>query len=400
MNSRARRAMLAPCLPRSSSPPAHDRASRSPPCRHPRRRVRRPRRGVDLKKADAEVVLIDRHDYHTFQPLLYQLATGLLEPTAVGHSLRDLVRHDQDNVAVHKTAVTAIDLEAREVKLADMEPLTYDFLVLGLGAEVTFFGTEGAAEHAFPMYTLADAVRLKEHLLGRWEAADKDPSLLEDGALNVVVVGGGPTGVESAGAIAELYRGDFARDYPGIPQEKARVGPGRGGAGRLRDVQAEPPHVRERGAREAHRRGRHRRARRVCRADPRHAEVRRGDRRAHARLGRRPAGQPARPVARAGTRARQPDRRRARSHGHGSPGGLCRRRHRRDHGCGDRQVLPQLGSVALQSGEHVGEEIARRLEGQGPKPFKYRDKGTTPRSRFSGIVSSSLPAGQVAGRST
>ena len=119
--------------------------------------------------------------------------------------------------------MTAIDLEAREVKLADMAPLTYDFLVLGLGAEVTFFGTEGAAEHAFPMYTLTDAVRLKEHLLGRWEAADKDPSLLEDGALNVVVVGGGPTGVESAGAIAELYRGDFAKDYPGIPQEKARI---------------------------------------------------------------------------------------------------------------------------------------------------------------------------------
>src|SRR5262245_8779392 len=162
---------------------------------------------LQLKKADADVTLIDRHDYHTFQPLLYQLATGLLEPNAVGHSIRDLV-HDQDNVTVHKTSVTAIDLEKRELQLAEMEPLTYDHLVLALGAEVNFFGTDGAAEHAFPMYTLSDAVRLKEHVLGRWEAADKDPSLLEDGGLNVVVVGGGPTGVESAGAIAELYRGD------------------------------------------------------------------------------------------------------------------------------------------------------------------------------------------------
>ena len=144
----------------------------------------------ELKGADVDVVLVDRHDYHTFQPLLYQLATGLLETSAVGHSLRDLV-HDQDNTTVHKTAVTAIDLAAREAQLAEMAPLSYDYLVLALGAEVNFFGTHGAAEHAFPMYTLADAVRLKEHVLERWEAADKDPSLIADGALNVVVVGGG-----------------------------------------------------------------------------------------------------------------------------------------------------------------------------------------------------------------
>ncbi len=66
-------------------------------------------------------------------------------------------------------------------------------------------------------------VRLKRHILERWEAADKDPSLIDDGALNVVVVGGGPTGVESAGAIAELYRGLFSKDYPDVPQEKARI---------------------------------------------------------------------------------------------------------------------------------------------------------------------------------
>ena len=73
------------------------------------------------------------------------------------------------------------------------------------------------------MYTLADAVRLKDHVLGRWEAADRDPSLVEDGALNVVVVGGGPTGVETAGALAELYRADFAKDYRGIAPEQARI---------------------------------------------------------------------------------------------------------------------------------------------------------------------------------
>src|SRR5439155_18592713 len=124
---------------------------------------------------------------------------------------------------VHKTTVTAVDLAKREVRFSEMAPLGYDYLVVGLGAEVTFFGAEGTAEHAFPMYTLADAVRLKEHVLGRWEAADKDPALVEDGALNVVVVGGGPTGVESAGALAELYRGEFVKDYPSVDQEQARV---------------------------------------------------------------------------------------------------------------------------------------------------------------------------------
>src|SRR5215510_7040600 len=175
-----------------------------------------------LRHADAEVVLVDRHNYHTFQPLLYQLASGLLETTAVGHSIRDLVEK-QDNTTVHQATVTGVDLDAREVRFDGLDPLTYDYLVFGLGAEVNFFGTEGAAEHAFPMYTLPHAVRLKDHLLERWEAVDRDPSLVEDGALNVVVVGGGPTGVETAGAVAELYRAQFAKDYPNVREDQARI---------------------------------------------------------------------------------------------------------------------------------------------------------------------------------
>jgi len=175
-----------------------------------------------LKDADVDVVLVDKHDYHTFQPLLYQLATDLLEPSAVGHAVRDLF-HEQPNVAVHQATATGIDLDRREVQFDRMAPVAYDYLVLALGAEVNFFGTEGAAEHAFPMYTLADAVRLKEHVLQKWEDADRDPSLVADGALNVVVVGGGPTGVETVGALAELYRSNFAKDYPRIPQDEARL---------------------------------------------------------------------------------------------------------------------------------------------------------------------------------
>src|SRR6476660_4843361 len=105
-----------------------------------------------LVKADADVVLVDRHDYDTFQPLLYQLATGRLDTTAVVHSLRDLVERGSTGT-VHQANVTGIDLDAREVRFDELEPIAYDYLVIGVGAEVNFFGTKGAAEHAFAMYT-------------------------------------------------------------------------------------------------------------------------------------------------------------------------------------------------------------------------------------------------------
>ena len=105
--------------------------------------------GRALKNADVEVVLIDQHDYHTFQPLLYQVATGLLETVAVGHPLRDLFQ-EQPNVAVHQTAVTAIDLEKREVQFAKMAPLAYDYLVLALGATVELLRHRGRGRARLP----------------------------------------------------------------------------------------------------------------------------------------------------------------------------------------------------------------------------------------------------------
>ncbi|HET7367011.1 MAG TPA: NAD(P)/FAD-dependent oxidoreductase [Gaiella sp.] len=330
---------------------------------------------MKLKKADADVVLIDRHDYHTFQPLLYQLATGLLETSAVGHSLRDLVQ-DQDNATIHKTSVTAIDLDERRVQLEEMAPLTYDYLVLAIGAEVNFFGTDGAAEHAFPMYTLTDAVRLKEHVLGRWEAADKDPSLVEDGALNIVVVGGGPTGVESAGAIAELYRGDLEKDYPKVPQEPARVVLVEAGpeifsmfkpnlrayteeALRKRTVEVITGEV-------------------VASVTPTRVTLKSGTEIPAHTLVWGAGLQGNRLVQSLGLELERGNR-------IGVGPDLAVPGHPEVYAVGDiaaitdartEHALPQLGSVALQSGEHAGETIARRLGGKEPKPFKYRDKGT------------------------
>ena len=328
-----------------------------------------------LKKSDVDVVLVDAHDYHTFQPLLYQVATGLLEQPAVGHPIRDLF-HKQDNVRVHQDRVTEIDLETREVHFSELESERYDYLVLALGAEVNFFGVEGAAEHSFPLYTLSDAVRLKDHVLERWEAADRQPKLVEDGALNMVVVGGGPTGVETAGAMAELYNGVFRKDYPDATPEQARIVL----------VEASPeifamfkPGIRAYTKDALAERG---------------VEVMTGEVVESVSQGRVKlksgtvlpahtlvwgAGLQGNELVRSlglelerGNRVAVDDELRV-------------AQHQDVYAVGDiaaitdaktKQVLPQLGSVALQSGEHAGETIARRVAGKETKPFKYRDKGT------------------------
>jgi len=328
-----------------------------------------------LRRADADVVLVDRHDYHTFQPLLYQLATGLLDTSAVGHALRDLVR-GQESTSFHQARVTGIDLEAREVRFDGMQPLTYDYLVLGFGAEVNFFGIEGAAQHAFPMYTLLDAVRLKEHVLERWEAADKDASLVEDGALNVVVVGGGPTGVETVGAMAELYRNVFSKDYRTVPQSDARVSLVEAGpeifAMFKPDIRAYTIKALEKRTVEVVTN------QRVASVSPTRVTLGSGATLSAHTLVWGAGLQGNRLVQSLGLDLERGNRIRVGQE-------LNLPDHPEVYVVGDvaaitdaktHQVLPQLGSVALQSGEHAGVTIAKRLSGKTTKPFKYRDKGT------------------------
>ena len=328
-----------------------------------------------LSKSDVDVVLVDGHDYHTFQPLLYQVATGLLDQPAVGHPIRDLF-HKQDNVRVHQDRVTGIDLEAREVRFAELEPERYDYLVLALGAEVNYFGVEGAAEHAFPLYTLADAVRLKDHVLERWEAADRKPELADDGALNMVVVGGGPTGVETAGAMAELYRGVFRSDYPDVPPEQARI----------LLVEASPeifamfkPEIRLYTEHALAERGVEVLTGEVVESvSPQRVTLKSGTvLSAHTLVWG--AGLQGNELVRSlGLELERGNRLAVDEE-------LRLAQHPEVYAVGDiaaitdaktDQVLPQLGSVALQSGEHAGETIAHRVAGKETKPFKYHDKGT------------------------
>jgi len=328
-----------------------------------------------LKDVDVDVVLVDEHDYHTFQPLLYQVATDLLETSAVGHPLRDLF-HEHPNAVVHQDRVTGIDLNRREVQFSELEPIAYDYLVLGLGAEVNFFGVEGTTDHAFPMYTLHDAVRLRKHVLRRWEAADRDPALVEDGALNVVIVGGGPTGVESAGALAELYRGNFADDYPTIPQEQAR----------LIIVEAAPElfgmfkaDLRKYAKKALEKRGVEVLLGEIVESvTPTRVTLKSGKvLPAHTLVWG--AGLQANPIAKSlGLELQKGNR---------VPVGpdLSVVGHPEVFAVGDiawitdtktNEVLPQLGSVALQAGEQAGENIGLSVSGKDPAPFEYHDKGT------------------------
>src|SRR3989440_5047432 len=175
-----------------------------------------------LAHVPVEVTLIDRHNYHTFQPLLYQVATSLLNAEDVGAPVRSMFRH-QENVAFRMATVSGVDVAGRTIHLEDGKQISYDYLVLAGGATVNYFNTPGAAEHAFPLYTLTNAVELRNRILERFEAADRDPTLIEDGVLNFVIVGAGPTGVEIAGALSDLFYNLLPRDYHQLATGKARV---------------------------------------------------------------------------------------------------------------------------------------------------------------------------------
>ena len=171
---------------------------------------------------DVHVTLIDRNNYHQFQPLLYQVATSQLAGTDIAHSLRDVFA-DQDNVDVHLAAITGVDTATRTVTTQDGESWTGDVLVLAAGSQPNFFGTPGAAEHSFPLYALDDATRLRSRILGLFEQVDRDPSLVDRGALNIVVVGGGPTGVEVAGALGDMIKVTVPSEYRNLDPTKARI---------------------------------------------------------------------------------------------------------------------------------------------------------------------------------
>ena len=181
--------------------------------------------GCARRLADHEhvrVTLVDRHNYHQFQPLLYQVATSQLAPSDIAFQMRKLFR-EHPNVDVKLADVAAVDAATRTVTTKEGDPLTGDALVVASGSVPNFFHTPGAEQHAFPLYSLDDATRLRSRVLGVFEDADRDPSLLDQGALNFVVVGGGPTGVETAGALGDMIRDTMTVEFRDLAVSAARV---------------------------------------------------------------------------------------------------------------------------------------------------------------------------------
>ncbi|MFK7845480.1 MAG: NAD(P)/FAD-dependent oxidoreductase [Rhodothermales bacterium] len=175
-----------------------------------------------LRKAPVDVLLIDKHNYHTFQPLLYQVATAGLEAEEIAHAVRGIF-HKQNNFDFFLGEVTGVDWGRKHVIVKDGTQIDFDYLVLAAGATTNFFGVEGAEAHGYGLKNLAEAVNLRSHIISCFEEANRNLANLDLDALNVVVVGGGPTGVEMAGAICELFQKVLARDFPNLPVDKAQV---------------------------------------------------------------------------------------------------------------------------------------------------------------------------------
>src|SRR5436190_12795250 len=171
---------------------------------------------------DVHVTLIDSNNYHQFQPLLYQVATSQLAPADIAFSLRKLFEH-RPNVDVKMAKAEAVDPVAHTVTTTDGNVYHGDAVVVAAGSQPNFFRTPGAREHAFPLYSLNDAELLRSRIIGVFEDADRDPSLVDQGALNFVIVGGGPTGVEMAGALADMIADTMTVEYRDLACTAARV---------------------------------------------------------------------------------------------------------------------------------------------------------------------------------
>ncbi|MGH7752709.1 MAG: NAD(P)/FAD-dependent oxidoreductase, partial [Gemmatimonadales bacterium] len=175
-----------------------------------------------LKRAPLEVVLVDRNNYHLFQPLLYQVATAGLEPEQIAKPVRAILR-GQKNFEFRLLDVTGVDLGGRRLLTAG-GPLAYDYLILAMGGETNFFGREGIERAGLTLKGLGDAVAIRNRILGSFERAVLEPDADRRRALlTFVVVGGGPTGVEMAGALSELVRLVLVKDYPRLNFKDVRI---------------------------------------------------------------------------------------------------------------------------------------------------------------------------------
>jgi len=175
-----------------------------------------------LSKAPVKVLLIDRNNYHLFQPLLYQVATATLTDDDIAYPLRSILR-EQNNLEFLLANVKRIDLHSQTI-ITDTDEIPYDYLILAPGSETNFYGNESLSKHSFGLKNLQDAHKIRQHLLFQFEKASREMNPDKRKAmLTFVVAGGGPTGVEMAGAISELAHVIIKKDFPELDFQEIRI---------------------------------------------------------------------------------------------------------------------------------------------------------------------------------
>ena len=326
-----------------------------------------------------EVTIVDQRNFHTFQPLLYEVATAGLEAGDVAYPVRAIFGRSK-NITFRFGKVTGVDWDRSLVVMEDSDPLPFDSVIVASGATARFFGIPGAAEFTFPLYTLQDARTLRDHVLRRLEDADIDPAGAANGLLTFVVVGGGPTGVEVAGALAELL--DVAVRHDGFNFAR--------GAGRIilvdgldRLLTPFKPSGASYAARTLERRGVELKLGHMVRSVDGSCVTLDDDTQIPTRTVVWAGGVSVEDTVAASLElASGPNGRLEVASDLSIPG------HPGAYAIGDaaavlwgpgshdpNEICPQLAQVAIQSGKHAAEQIVNRVLGRPTRPFSYRDKG-------------------------
>lgn len=326
-----------------------------------------------LEGSPVRVTVVDRRNHHLFQPLLYQVATAALSPADIASPVRSILRH-QRNATVLLGSAISVDRAARELVLADGR-LAFDYLVLATGARHAYFGHSDWESSAPGLKTLEDALEIRRRILLAFERAEREPDPARRRALlTFLIVGGGPTGVELAGAIAEISRHVLRRDFRAIDPRAANVQVLEAGP---RILPTFPPDLARKAQRALERMGVQ--VRTGCPVREVEAGgVEAGDSRIEAATILWAAGVRASPIAAslgvgldtAGRVLVEPDL--------SIPGDP------RIFAIGDvaaflhqsGKPLPGVAPVAIQQGRHVAQNVARDLAGRPRRPFRYRDKGS------------------------